>query len=275
MASIVSPASTRMIFSKISRLCLPRNLMICVPTFLSRSSSSLIAEKSYASSLRHAPVKLSTSNANNCIAYHRPFNHKHNNYQRQGLAFSTRRRRRRRQGGGTPVNPVEDGSDVPAANHPTVPSAGHSTALSSEQFRSASKSLLDKVESALTKLKDCNDGLEIIRSSKSADKDSDPDDQQHGGQLSIKVQSAGDLYWGGGTYLLTVHPNDAESNPLGGNDSSDGSGGFLTLRSPLSGLFTYVYNASAEEWVGNEDGHSLLGMLTRDWIRQCRGVPDF
>lgn len=84
----------------------------------------------------------------------------------------------------------------------------------------------------------------------------------------MRVQSAGDMYWGGGTYLLTIHPE---------NDVTRGSGGSVTLQSPLSGTFTYVYSPSAAggEWVGNEDGHSLLGMLTRDWIRQCRGVPDF
>ena len=55
----------------------------------------------------------------------------------------------------------------------------------------------------------------------------------------------------------------------------DGGGGVVVLQSPLSGSFTYIFDASSREWVGSEDGHSLLGMLTRDWIRQCRGVPDF
>lgn len=135
----------------------------------------------------------------------------------------------------------------------------------------------------MTKLKDCNDGLVITRYppsswSESTDNDTDENEnQQHGGQLSIQVESTGDLYWGGGTYLLTIHPDnnaaaDSDDDSLSGSGSN---GGFATLQSPLSGSFTYGYNAVTGEWVGNEDGHSMIGMFTRDWIRQCRGVPDF
>lgn len=199
-------------------------------------------------------------------------------YQGQCLAFSTRTRRRRR-GGGTPFTPKEDHSDASRNdNKSTSASPGAQyAALSSEQFQDESIKLLDKVESAVTELKDSNEGLEITRyppstgsgntdapSTDDDDDESDPRFQQHGGQLSIQVQSSGDLYWGGGTYWLTIN-----------NASDDGSGGSVTLLSPLSGNYSYVYNASTCEWVGDEDGHSLLGMLTRDWIRQCQGVPNF
>ena len=194
-----------------------------------------------------------------------------NMQKQQAVAFSTNTRRRRRRGGGgggggaTSQNPMdEDTSD----DKPSASSHGN---LSNTQFLSIANSLLDKVESAVTKLKDSNDGLEVTRYSPSTgpsqqynsedddEEDDDPRNQEHGGQLSIQVQSSGDFFWGGGTYWLTIHSDSRTAN----------------LQSPLSGTFTYRYNASSDEWVGTDDGHSLVGMLTRDWIRQCRGVPDF
>lgn len=169
------------------------------------------------------------------------------------------------------MNPVEE-NDASNDNNSTSQSVA---VLSSDKFLSVASVLLDKVESAVTELKDCNDGLEITRyppssgttdySTSSTDEDSE-EPQQHGGRLSIHVESSGDLYWGGGTYWLTI---------LLDNNTDSGSGGCVSLQSPLSGSYAYVYNSSTCEWVGIEDGHSLLGMLTRDWIRQCRGVPDF
>mmetsp|Transcript_24352 Transcript_24352/g.51012 ORF Transcript_24352/g.51012 Transcript_24352/m.51012 type:complete len:282 (-) Transcript_24352:199-1044(-) len=278
------PCSRMKLSSKVTRLRLHRNGISCAPNLpivtSSFASSSLAAA---APNQTRAPAKSITLNTYTCFAYHQPqpFQNKYY-HQQQGLAlFSTRTRRRRRQGGGSSIpsnpNPVEDTAD----DHSTSSSANESAAasLSSEHFLSASMSLLDRVQSAVTKLKDCNDGLEIKRHPPSSSSDSspnhatpkpdntesiDPTNQPHGGQLSYHVLSSGDLYWGGGTYLLTIHPdNDADR------------GGTVALRSPLSGSFTYVYNPSSKEWVGEDDGHSLLGMLTRDWIRQCRGVPDF
>ncbi|KAL9180384.1 hypothetical protein ACHAXT_008354 [Thalassiosira profunda] len=196
------------------------------------------------------------------------------------VSFSTKTRRRRRGGGGGgggALEPQTNANGASADDQPASSSAGQFAPLSTEQFLSASAELLDRVESSLSKLQDCNEGLEITRYPPSqmedvsagsndadGDEEEDPQSQPHGGQLSIQVQSTEDLYWGGGTYWLTIHPG------------SDGeSGGYVTLRSPLSGTFTYVYDVAHKEWVGTEDGHSLLGMLTRDWIRQCQGVPDF
>lgn len=159
------------------------------------------------------------------------------NQQRHHL-FSTKTRRRRR--GGTSPNSNRD--------------------LSPQQFLSIANDLLDKVESAVLKLKNNNEGLEIIRHPASSSGDaSDADDsefRQHLGQLEIKVPSIEGPY-DGGTYMLTIN---ADNN--------------VALQC-LSGNFTYVYNNTTGEWVGQEDGHSLLGILTRDWIRQCHGVPDF
>lgn len=263
---------------------------------LSNASSSVMVERSITSSTHHATINSTHANkirrsanspANiNCIITHQSlFDGKHNFYQ-QLRSLATRRRRR--QGGGTLDN--EDDSED-NSNSTTSSSTGQSPALSSEQFLSVSNSLLDKVESAITKLKDCNDGLEITRyppsttgsaGTTSSDTEDEEDEnskpQQHGGQLSIQVESSGDFFWGGGTYWLTINPDDSSSMNVHDNsdgDGSQGSGGVISLRSPLSGSFSYVYDASSGEWVGSEDGHSLIGMLTRDWIRQCRGVPDF
>ena len=197
-----------------------------------------------------------------------------NNHCQQLSSFSTKVRRRRRDGGGVsiPIDIEENNNDD--APSPTT-TADFSAALSSQQFHIEANLLLDKVESAMIKLLDCNNGLEIERhpptsfiSTDSASNDDDDDDdddennnqqpQEHSGQLSIQVESSGDLFWGGGTYWLTIQSE----------------GQFVTLQS-LSGSYTYVYNTSTNEWVGDEDGHSLLGMLTRDWIRQAKGVPDF
>ena len=158
------------------------------------------------------------------------------NHHRHHL-FSTKTRRRRR--GGTSPNTNRD--------------------LSPHQFLSIANDLLVKVESAVLKLKNSNEGLEVIRHPASSADTSNADDsdfRQHLGQLEITVPSIEGPY-DGGTYLLTVN---ADNN--------------VALQC-LSGNFTYVYNNVTNEWVGQEDGHSLLGILTRDWIRQCHGVPDF
>ena len=49
----------------------------------------------------------------------------------------------------------------------------------------------------------------------------------------------------------------------------------ISLTSPVSGGYTYVLGADSNKFVGEEDGHSLEGMLVRDLIRQCNGVPNF
>jgi hypothetical protein len=161
------------------------------------------------------------------------------NHQRQHL-FSTKTRRRRNRGGGASLN--------------------NSGELSPQEFLSIANDLLDKVESSLLKLKNCNEGLEITRHPPSSSGDRSDEDgsefRQHQGQLSIKIPSIEGPY-DGGTYLLTINEDNN-----------------IALQC-LSGNFTYVYNTSTGEWVGQEDGHSLLGILTRDWIRQCHGVPDF
>lgn len=49
----------------------------------------------------------------------------------------------------------------------------------------------------------------------------------------------------------------------------------LSLLSPMSGNYTYVLCENTNEFVGMEDGHNLEGMIVRDLIRHCNGLPNF
>jgi len=227
--------------------------------FLSVSSTSI-----------QNPTDESILNSNmSCITnYYQRTSNVYNHSQRQHImSFSTKTRRRRRGGGALsetfqPISPdEEDGSNTSSSATSTKPS------LSEEQLLAAN-SLLDKVESSMIKLVDCNDGLEITRyppsssdeSSTDHNDEKDDDSEEHLGKLSIQIESSGDMFWGGGTYWLTILPE---------------SSGLVKLQSPLSGSFSYTYNTTTQDWESSEDGHSLLGMFTRDWIRQAKGVPEF
>ena len=283
-----------MILSKCTRLMVmgSRGSNVCGGQIILRKTSSSSSHLQGRLTIISSTIRAqSDPTANIRFETGRSISNSDGRYQHQQLqarTFSTNRRRRRRGGGGggmiaSSYNPTERYDESQDNNEPS-PSGHHTKVMSSEQFLVLSKSLLDRVESAVTKLKDCNDGLEITRyppgatsiitgsPGESEGGEDDEEDgspryqQQHGGQLSILVESTGDLYWGGGTYWLTILPD---------NSTSGGGGGVVVLQSPLSGSFTYIFDDSSGEWVGSEDGHSLLGMLTRDWIRQCRGVPDF
>jgi len=145
--------------------------------------------------------------------------------------------------------------------------------ISNEHFQALAQRLLDKVESSMNKLKECNDGLDIERlgpyilNTEYLEEKNDRNDS-HRGQLLIHVPPSGDTFWGGGTYKLTIH-----SETIDGIDRQ--YRGYISMQTPLSGTFNYVYNVAKQEWEGTEDGHSMLGMFTRDFIRQCQGIPDF
>jgi hypothetical protein len=49
----------------------------------------------------------------------------------------------------------------------------------------------------------------------------------------------------------------------------------LNLISPMSGNHTYVLCAYTGNFIGMHDGHSCQGMLVRDMIRHCYGMPKF
>jgi frataxin-like iron-binding protein CyaY len=43
--------------------------------------------------------------------------------------------------------------------------------------------------------------------------------------------------------------------------------------SPISGKLLYILSSETGAWIGAEDGHNFEGLLVRDLIRQCRGLP--
>ena len=231
------------------------------------NSSSLRFLSISSTSIQYPTDEILNSNMS-CIAnYYQRTSNVYNHSQPQHImSFSTKTRRRRKGGGVVletfqPVSPNDNNTSSTTTSKPS---------LSEEQFISVANSLLDKVESTMIKLVDCNDGLEITRYPPSSpeesstdlhgDEEEEDDSEEHLGKLSIQIESSGDMFWGGGTYWLTILPE---------------SSGLVKLQSPLSGSFSYIYNTTTQDWESSEDGHSLLGMFTRDWIRQAKGVPDF
>lgn len=49
----------------------------------------------------------------------------------------------------------------------------------------------------------------------------------------------------------------------------------LTLSSPMSGIYTYVLCPKTGSFIGMDDGHIAEGMIVRDLIRHCTGMPQF
>ncbi|TMW67175.1 hypothetical protein Poli38472_012291 [Pythium oligandrum] len=49
----------------------------------------------------------------------------------------------------------------------------------------------------------------------------------------------------------------------------------LHLTSPISGLRKYEWNQKTQRWEDESDAHDLEGLLTRDLMRLCSGVPAF
>ena len=218
--------------------CLSLTTMKMLRSIISSRQSIVVASSSRSSAMATTRTALSNLPSSRCeIKQRAPHEAYYNN-----VFFSTISRRRRNRGGGGP-SLLDD-------NHRD---------LSPRQFLSVANDLLGKVESSLMKLKTCNEGL-VIKRNPPSDNDhiDDPEFRPHDGQLSIhNIPDIGQLY-DGAAYLLTIH---TDTNTI--------------ALQCLSGNFTYVYNTSTAEWIGQEDGHSLLGILTRDWIRQCHGVPDF
>ena len=49
----------------------------------------------------------------------------------------------------------------------------------------------------------------------------------------------------------------------------------IFLMSPMSGNYHYTYNEEEELWLGTHDQHDMRGLITRDFIRHCVGLPLF
>jgi len=105
------------------------------------------------------------------------------------------------------------------------------------QFVIAAQDFLDKIEDALEPMKKHNEVFIITREAS---------------KLTVTLRP------GDGEYSLEIY-EDSHS---------------IMMQTPLSGKFGYCLSASTSEWVNEEDGHSLEGMLVRDMIRQCNGFPE-
>lgn len=110
------------------------------------------------------------------------------------------------------------------------------------KFLAASGKELDRIEAAIEPMKACNDVFDVIRSK-----------TEEGEKLSIRLKG------GDGTYVIQVDERNCTMN----------------LTSPMSGAYTYVLCRKSGDWLGMDDAHIMEGMLTRDLIRQCNGVPRF
>ena len=111
-----------------------------------------------------------------------------------------------------------------------------------ELFLDASSAFLTKAAAALEPMKAHNDIFNIQRST---------NDQGEVLKIILKPSE--------GQYVLQVD-NDLRT---------------LTLLSPISGNYTYVLCKQTHEFIDMEDNHSLVGMLVRDLIRHCNGLPQF
>ena len=111
-----------------------------------------------------------------------------------------------------------------------------------ELFLDASNAFLTKAAAALEPMKAHNDIFNIQRST---------NDQGEVLKIILKPSE--------GQYVLQVD-NDLRT---------------LNLMSPISGNYTYVLCKQTHEFIDMEDNHSLVGMLVRDLIRHCNGLPQF
>lgn len=144
--------------------------------------------------------------------------------------------RRRRRGSDSAAPPVMGGGDN--GSHSARPTPVKDRNI----FLAAAKKELDRVEAAIEPMKSCNDVFGVTRST-----------NDEGDQLSIRLKGSD------GTFTLQI----------------DGRNYTMNLSSPVSGVYTYVLCSRTNEWLGMDDAHIMEGMLTRDLIRICNGVPKF
>lgn len=191
---------------------------------------------------------------------------KHSNLHQVGMSFQCKRnfnatsktlaRRRKRQGSYVVDNFVikqragKNNNDSDHIGSESDRSPIKPVALCNlEVFLAEANFFLDRVEMAVEPMKLCNNVFEVVRSYKNENKDID----ESVDELRINLQPHL------GIYSLLV----------------DEEGMCLLMTSPISGLHSYVLSVVSGEWIGTEDGHSLEGLLVRDLIRQCNGVPSF
>ncbi|KAG7355930.1 hypothetical protein IV203_000616 [Nitzschia inconspicua] len=108
-------------------------------------------------------------------------------------------------------------------------------------FRQAASDLFDKLERALLPMKAKNDPFILSRS--------------HGEIGEIFKLDLGPKE---GFYQLEISEQEC----------------VFEYSSPISGKILYCLSSTTGEWVGLVDGNAFEGILVRDLIRQCQGLPD-
>jgi len=113
-------------------------------------------------------------------------------------------------------------------------------------FQNAVNAFLDKVQKAVEPMKQYNSIFIITR-----DQSSSNDTGVRGQSLSIRLKP------NVGSFILQADYDTCT----------------LSLTTPMSGSFTYVLCYQTRQFIGIEDSHILEGMLVRDLIRTCHGLP--
>jgi frataxin-like iron-binding protein CyaY len=120
--------------------------------------------------------------------------------------------------------------------------APHVAVKDTNVFRHEADKLLVKIESALRPMKKYNEVFNITLTPRSHDQS---------GSLTLELAPDD------GTYSLKVDDETMR----------------VVFQSATSGQYSYVLSASTGEWVDEKDGHLFVGLLVRDLIRQCNGLP--
>jgi hypothetical protein len=165
---------------------------------------------------------------------------------------SNRRRIRRRRNGGAEIGASQESDMSNATSDETNNNnSSNSNIISTDNIRMVkdkalflkiSNEFLTKTAKALEPMKAYNEVFNIHIST-----------NEQGEKLTISLKPSE------GQYVLQVD-NDMFT---------------LSLLSPMSGSYTYVLCQQTHEFIGMVDDHSLEGMLVRDLIRHCNGLPQF
>ncbi len=157
----------------------------------------------------------------------------------------SRRRIIRRRKGGTAVESSSSSTTESTKNNNDNTSTNSNVTMvkNKDKFLQEATAFLTRAVQALEPMKQYNDVFIITRSYNDG----------QGEKLTIGLAP------GEGQYVLQVD-NDLLT---------------ISLLSPMSGNYTYVLCALTNEFVGMEDNHKLEGMIVRDLIRHCNGLPKF
>ncbi len=136
--------------------------------------------------------------------------------------------------------PIQPESSEQDSDEPITSPLKHIAIDDDVEFVQAASALLDKLEGALEPMKGQNDFFEVER------------------------------FFGDMGEVLTIDLGPKEGKYRIEMSMEDH---LFEYSSPISGKVLYVFSAQTGEWVGSEDGHLFEGLLVRDLIRQCRGLP--